>query len=63
MTSYDTTDNYCCINWLRYFKREGKTSPRDRVNHQTNKASLVYIFLIVDNSAFKIIFFNINIVL
>jgi hypothetical protein len=46
----------------RYFKREGKTSPRDRENHQINKAGLEYIFLIVNNSAFKTIFFNINIV-
>jgi len=58
----DTTDNYCCIQWLRYFKRKRKTSPSDRVNYQINKAGLEYIFLIVDNSAIRIIFFKINIV-
>ena len=58
----DTADNYCCIKWLRLFKRKGKKSQRDKVNHQINKAGLEYIFLIVANSAFKIIFFKINIV-
>ena len=28
----------------RYFKREGKTSLRDMVSHQINKAGLKYIF-------------------
>ena len=58
----DTTDNYCCVKWLRYFKRKGKTRQRDKVSHQIDKAGLEFIFLIVDNSAFTIIFFEINIV-
>ena len=43
-------------------KEKRKTSPRDTVNHQINKAGLEYIYLVVNNSAFKIIFFKINIV-
>ena len=43
-------------------KEKRKTSLRDTVNHQINKAGLEYIYLVVNNSAFKIIFFKINIV-
>ena len=35
----------------RYFKSEGKTSPRDHIN----KAGLEYILFYVNNSSFKIV--------
>jgi uncharacterized membrane protein YhfC len=54
--------NAISVYQLRYFKKKGKTRQRDKVSYQINKAGLEFIFLIVDNSDFTIIFFEINIV-